>query len=129
MHELERQFPETELVGADRAFEDLVANVVGLVEDPTVPSTVSLDIRDTAFQRRVWDALRKVPGGETVSDSQLARIIGAPRAARAVPQACARNTLAVAIPCHRVACANGSRSGYRWGVARKAALLDREGKE
>ncbi len=129
VHELERQFPATELVGADPAFEELVANVVGLVEDPTVPSTVSLDIRGTAFQRRVWDALRKVPAGETVSYSELARIIGAPRAARAVAQACARNPLAVAIPCHRVVCANGSRSGYRWGVERKSALLDREGKE
>jgi len=128
VHELERQFPATELVGADRAFEELVANVVGLVEDPTVPSTVSLDIRGTAFQRRVWEALRSVPAGETVSYSELARTIGTPRAARAVAQACARNPLAVAIPCHRVVRANGSRSGYRWGVERKSALLDRERK-
>ncbi|MBV1859987.1 MAG: bifunctional DNA-binding transcriptional regulator/O6-methylguanine-DNA methyltransferase Ada [Nannocystaceae bacterium] len=129
VHELERQFPATELVGADQAFEALVANVVGLVEDPTIRSTVPLDIRGTAFQRRVWDALRKVPAGRTVSYSELAGSIGAPRAARAVAQACARNTLAVAIPCHRVVRADGSLSGYRWGIERKGKLLDREGRE
>ncbi|MGH1341742.1 MAG: bifunctional DNA-binding transcriptional regulator/O6-methylguanine-DNA methyltransferase Ada [Nannocystales bacterium] len=128
VHDLERQFPDTELVGADQAFEALVANVVGLVEDPTVASTVPLDIRGTAFQRRVWDALRKVPAGETISYSELARRTGSPRSARAVAQACARNTLAVAIPCHRVVRADGSVSGYRWGVERKVELLEREEK-
>ncbi len=129
VHDLERQFPRTELVGADSGFEELVAKVVGLIENPTASTRLPLDIRGTVFQQRVWEALRKVPAGTTVTYSELARIIGAPRAARAVARACASNSLAVAIPCHRVVRADGALSGYRWGVERKSELLDREGRE
>ena len=83
-------------------------------------------MRGTAFQQRVWDALRKIPAGETASYTQIAQRIGAPKSARAVAQACASNTLAVAIPCHRVVRSDGALSGYRWGVERKRELLARE---
>lgn len=129
VHDLERQFPKTELVGADSDFEELVAKVVGLVENPTASATLPLDIRGTVFQQRVWEALRKIPAGTTVTYSELAQLIGAPRAARAVARACASNSLAVAIPCHRVVRADGAVSGYRWGVERKSELLEREGLE
>jgi AraC family transcriptional regulator, regulatory protein of adaptative response / methylated-DNA-[protein]-cysteine methyltransferase len=126
VHELERRFPRAELVGADSAFEKLVAQVVGLVEEPRIGTNLPLDIRGTAFQQRVWHALRSIPTGKTASYSQIARAINAPKAVRAVAQACAANALAVAIPCHRVVRADGDLSGYRWGVERKRALLARE---
>jgi AraC family transcriptional regulator, regulatory protein of adaptative response / methylated-DNA-[protein]-cysteine methyltransferase len=125
-HELQRRFPRASIVGADRAFERLVAIAVGLVETPHVGSELPLDIRGTAFQQRVWKALRTIPVGKTASYSEIARAIGAPRSVRAVAQACAANTLAVAIPCHRVVRTDGDVSGYRWGVERKRALLARE---
>jgi AraC family transcriptional regulator, regulatory protein of adaptative response / methylated-DNA-[protein]-cysteine methyltransferase len=125
-HDLERRFPRAQLVGADRGFERLVAQVVALVEQPGAPSGLPLDIRGTAFQQRVWAALRQVPAGTTLSYRELAGKLGAPRAVRAVAQACAANPLAVAIPCHRVVRTDGDLSGYRWGVERKRALLDRE---
>ena len=125
-HDLERRFPRAQLVGADPAFEQLVARVVGLVEQPGVGAELPLDIRGTAFQQRVWKALRRIPAGRTASYRDIARRIGAPRAVRAVAQACAANALAVAIPCHRVVRTDGDLSGYRWGVERKRALLDRE---
>ncbi|MBL8715426.1 MAG: bifunctional DNA-binding transcriptional regulator/O6-methylguanine-DNA methyltransferase Ada [Myxococcales bacterium] len=124
-HDLERRFPRAELLGADPAFEALVAEVVGLVERPG-KSDLPLDIRGTAFQQRVWRALTAVPPGETTTYSALARALGAPKSARAVAQACAANALAVAIPCHRVVRTDGSLSGYRWGVERKRRLLERE---
>lgn len=126
VHALERRFPRAELVGADPAFEALVARAVGLVDDPRSASALPLDIRGTAFQRRVWEALTRIPAGETTTYAALAEAIGLPNGARAVASACAANTLAVAIPCHRVVRTDGSLSGYRWGVARKRALLDRE---
>jgi AraC family transcriptional regulator of adaptative response/methylated-DNA-[protein]-cysteine methyltransferase len=126
VHDLERRFPRAQLLGADAAFEQLVAQVVGLVEQPRLGGTLPLDIRGTAFQQRVWKALRKIPAGKTASYADIARKIGAPRAVRAVAQACAANALAVAIPCHRVVRTDGDLSGYRWGVERKRALLDRE---
>jgi AraC family transcriptional regulator of adaptative response/methylated-DNA-[protein]-cysteine methyltransferase len=125
-HDLERRFPRARLVGADPAFERLVAQVVGLVEQPGVGAELPLDIRGTAFQQRVWKALRRIPAGRTASYRDIARRIGAPRAVRAVAQACAANAIAVAIPCHRVVRTDGDLSGYRWGVERKRALLDRE---
>jgi AraC family transcriptional regulator, regulatory protein of adaptative response / methylated-DNA-[protein]-cysteine methyltransferase len=125
-HDLERKFPRARLVGADAGFEQLVAQVVGLVEQPRLGSELPLDIRGTAFQQRVWKALRRIPAGKTASYRDIARRIGAPRAVRAVAQACAANALAVAIPCHRVVRTDGDLSGYRWGVERKRALLDRE---
>lgn len=125
-HDLERRFPRSQLIGADAGFERLVAKVVGLVEKPRVGVELPLDIRGTAFQQRVWQALREIPAGETTSYSELASSIGAPKAVRAVAQACAANALAVAIPCHRVVRTDGNLSGYRWGVERKRTLLARE---
>jgi AraC family transcriptional regulator, regulatory protein of adaptative response / methylated-DNA-[protein]-cysteine methyltransferase len=125
-HDLERRFPRAELVGDDPAFEQLVANVVGLVEHPGLPVSLPLDIRGTAFQQRVWQALREIPAGQTASYAQIASAIDAPKAVRAVAHACAANALAVAIPCHRVVRTDGDLSGYRWGVERKRTLLARE---
>jgi AraC family transcriptional regulator, regulatory protein of adaptative response / methylated-DNA-[protein]-cysteine methyltransferase len=125
-HDLERRFPRARLVGADPEFEQLVAQVVGLVEQPRLGTKLPLDIRGTAFQQRVWKALSRIPAGKTASYAQIATRIGAPRAVRAVAQACAANALAVAIPCHRVVRTDGDVSGYRWGVERKRTLLDRE---
>ncbi len=99
---------------------------MGFVETPAVGLDLPLDIRGTAFQQRVWQALREIPAGETASYSEIARRISSPKSVRAVAQACSANTLAVAIPCHRVVRNDGSLSGYRWGVERKRALLKRE---
>jgi len=126
VHDLERRFPRARLVGGDAAFEELVARVVGLVERPDLGAALPLDIRGTAFQRRVWEALRAIRPGETVTYAELAAKVGLPAAARAVGRACAANPLAVAIPCHRVVRTDGGLSGYRWGVERKRALLARE---
>lgn len=126
LDDFQARFAQAELVGGDAAFEQLVAQVVALVEAPQVGLALPLDVRGTAFQLRVWQALRQIPAGRTVSYSELAARIGVPRAVRAVASACAANTLAVAIPCHRVVRSDGSLSGYRWGVERKRALLERE---
>ncbi|VVD63797.1 DNA-O6-methylguanine--protein-cysteine S-methyltransferase/transcriptional regulator Ada [Pandoraea horticolens] len=123
---LQDRFPKAELVGADAEFEHWVAQVVGFVESPRMGLSLPLDIRGTAFQQRVWQALREVPAGETASYAQIAERIGSPRAVRAVAQACASNKLAVAIPCHRIVRNDGALSGYRWGVERKRALLAHE---
>jgi AraC family transcriptional regulator of adaptative response/methylated-DNA-[protein]-cysteine methyltransferase len=124
--ELQDRFPRATLIGGDAEFEALVAKVVGLVEAPRLGLDLPLDVRGTAFQQRVWQALRSIPPGSTLSYTELARSIGAPRAVRAVARACAANRLAVAIPCHRVVRQDGGLSGYRWGVDRKRALLQRE---
>jgi AraC family transcriptional regulator of adaptative response/methylated-DNA-[protein]-cysteine methyltransferase len=124
--DLQDRFPEAKLIGGDRDFEQWVAKVVGFVEAPALGLDLPLDVRGTAFQQRVWQALRTIPPGSTATYSEIARRIGAPRAVRAVAQACASNAIAVAIPCHRVVRTDGSLSGYRWGVERKRALLDRE---
>ena len=126
VHDLEDRFPQAELVGGDPEFESLVARVVGFVEAPALGLDLPLDIRGTTFQQRVWRALRDVPAGATATYREIAERIGAPRAARAVARACATHPLAVAIPCHRVVRSDGALSGYRWGVERKRALLDRE---
>lgn len=126
---LQDRFPHARLTGDDPDFAHTVAQVVGFVEAPQIGLALPLDIRGTAFQQRVWAALRAIPPGQTLSYSELAQRIGAPRAVRAVAGACAANTLAVAVPCHRVVRSDGSLSGYRWGVARKRALLDRERKD
>jgi len=123
---LQDRFPKAELMGGDAEFEKLVARVVGFVEAPNQGLDLPLDIRGTALQQRVWQALRAIPAGTTASYARIATEIGAPAAVRAVAQACATNTLAVAIPCHRVVRSDGALSGYRWGVERKRALLDRE---
>ena len=126
VRELQDRFPKARLVGGDRRFERLVATVVGFVEAPATGLDLPLDVQGTAFQERVWRALRRIPAGATVTYREIARRIGAPRAVRAVAQACALNALAVAIPCHRVVRSDGALSGYRWGVERKRALLSRE---
>jgi AraC family transcriptional regulator of adaptative response/methylated-DNA-[protein]-cysteine methyltransferase len=122
----QNRFPKATLIGADPAYEALVARVVGFVEAPGVGLHLPLDVRGTAFQRRVWQALQDIPAGETASYAEIARRIGSPKAIRAVASACAANDLAVAIPCHRVVRSDGSLSGYAWGVERKSALLERE---
>ena len=126
LRELQDRFPRAELVGGDAGFERLVAQVVGLIAQPGIGHDLPLDVRGTAFQQRVWQALRRIPPGQTASYADIAARIGSPKAVRAVAQACASNTLAVAIPCHRVVRSDGALSGYRWGVARKRALLERE---
>ncbi|OYU09346.1 MAG: bifunctional transcriptional regulator/O6-methylguanine-DNA methyltransferase [Pseudomonas sp. PGPPP1] len=126
VRDLQDQFPKASLVGADHSFEQLVAQVVGFIEAPALGLDLPLDLRGTAFQERVWQALRDIPLGSTVSYGQIAERIGAPKAFRAVAQACGANCLAVAIPCHRVVRSDGDLSGYRWGVERKRQLLARE---
>jgi AraC family transcriptional regulator of adaptative response/methylated-DNA-[protein]-cysteine methyltransferase len=123
---LQDRFPNAQLVGADGEYEQLVARIVGLVESPGVNVNLPLDVRGTVFQRKVWQALRKIPTGKTASYADIARRIGAPKAVRAVAGACAANHIAIAIPCHRVIRQDGGVSGYRWGVERKRALLERE---
>ena len=124
--DLQDRFPRADLIGGDPGFERLVAKVVGFVEAPRLGLDLPLDIRGTAFQQRVWQALQGIPAGETVSYADIANRIGAPRSVRAVAQACAANALAVAIPCHRVVRNDGGLSGYRFGVERKRALLEKE---
>jgi AraC family transcriptional regulator of adaptative response/methylated-DNA-[protein]-cysteine methyltransferase len=124
--DLQDRFPRAKLTGRDAGFESFVAKVVGFVDAPALGLDLPLDIRGTAFQQRVWQALREIPAGSTASYTEIARRIGAPKSVRAVASACAANAIAVAIPCHRVVRNDGSLSGYRWGVARKRALLDRE---
>ncbi len=123
---LQDRFPKARLIGADGDYEALVATVVGFVEAPNLGLDLPLDVRGTAFQQRVWQALQEIPVGQTVSYAEVARRIGSPKAVRAVAGACAANNLAVAIPCHRVVRNDGSLSGYAWGVERKRVLLDRE---
>lgn len=125
LRDLQEQFPKARLVGADKDFERVVAMVVGAVERPA-DLELPLDVRGTAFQQRVWQALREIPRGSTASYAEIAQRIGQPKAVRAVARACASNEIAVAIPCHRVVRTDGSLSGYRWGVERKRALLERE---
>ena len=127
IRDLQERFPRSTLVGGDGAFGLIVSKLVGLVEAPAVGLDLPLDVRGTAFQQRVWKALREIPAGSTVSYSDVADRIGSPTAVRAVAAACGANTLAVAIPCHRVVRRSGRPSGYRWGVERKRILLKREG--
>lgn len=124
--ELQDRFPNARLIGGDADFEAKVATVVGFVEAPRRGLDLPLDLRGTAFQQRVWQALRAIPPGETASYAEIARRIGVPTAARAVAGACAANPVAVAVPCHRVVRHDGALSGYRWGVQRKKALLEKE---
>ncbi|EJL22754.1 methylated-DNA--[protein]-cysteine S-methyltransferase, partial [Novosphingobium sp. AP12] len=124
--DLQDRFPNATLIGADAEYEAIVAKVVGFVEAPEVSLDLPLDVRGTAFQQRVWQALRDIPVGQTVSYSDVAERIGAPTAMRAVAGACAANKLAVAIPCHRVVRNDGAFSGYAWGVERKRKLLAME---
>jgi AraC family transcriptional regulator, regulatory protein of adaptative response / methylated-DNA-[protein]-cysteine methyltransferase len=123
---LQDRFPKARLVGGDKDYENLVASVVGFVESPSLGLDLPLDVRGTAFQQRVWQALRGIPLGKTVSYTDIAQKIGVPKAVRAVAGACAANNIALAIPCHRVVRNDGALSGYAWGVERKRSLLERE---
>lgn len=127
VRDLQDRFPRATLVGGDAEFEKTVAQVVGFVEAPGLGLDLPLDVRGTAFQQRVWRALRQIPAGRTATYSEIAARIGSPKSIRAVAQACGANALAVAIPCHRVVRQDGGLSGYRWGVDRKRALLAKEG--
>jgi AraC family transcriptional regulator of adaptative response/methylated-DNA-[protein]-cysteine methyltransferase len=126
--DLEMRFPKATLVGADEAFDRVVAEVAALADTPGRAFDLPLDIRGTAFQQRVWEALRAIPAGTTATYAEIAERIGQPEAVRAVAGACAANAIAIAIPCHRVVRRDGVLSGYRWGVERKRALLAREKK-
>ncbi len=126
LRDLQDCFSKAELIGGDAAFEQWVAKVIAFVEAPAIGLDLPLHVRGTAFQRRVWQALREIPAGATASYAEIAERIGSPKAMRAVAQACSANLIAVAIPCHRVVRNDGARSGYRWGVERKRALLSRE---
>ena len=124
--DLKVRLPHAIYLSGNLDFEQMVAEVVHGIEEPDHGINLPLDIRGTAFQHRVWKALREIPAGTTASYADIASSIGAPNAARAVANACSRNTLAVAIPCHRAVGKDGSLTGYRWGTQRKQALLDRE---
>lgn len=124
--ELRNRFPRAKLSAGDRAFANLVAQVIDFIEAPQKGLALPLDVRGTAFQQQVWAALREIPPGKTATYGEIARRIGKPAAVRAVGTACGANQIAVAIPCHRVVGSDGKLTGYRWGVQRKRALLDRE---
>jgi AraC family transcriptional regulator, regulatory protein of adaptative response / methylated-DNA-[protein]-cysteine methyltransferase len=124
--DLAARFPRARLLDGGAAFQQQLQSVIALVERPAGGLDLPLDVRGTAFQERVWQALRAVPAGVTTNYTELAHAIGAPRAVRAVAGACAANPLAIAIPCHRVLRSDGNLSGYRWGVERKRELLARE---
>jgi AraC family transcriptional regulator, regulatory protein of adaptative response / methylated-DNA-[protein]-cysteine methyltransferase len=126
LRNLQDRFPRACLIGGDADYEQLVARVVGFIEAPQIGLDLPLDVRGTAFQQRVWQALREIPPGKTMSYAEIARAIGSPKAVRAVAGACTSNNIAVAIPCHRVVRNDGSLSGYAWGVERKQALIARE---
>jgi AraC family transcriptional regulator of adaptative response/methylated-DNA-[protein]-cysteine methyltransferase len=125
---LQKQFPQAGLVEGDAGFAELMAKVIDFIEHPQRDFDLPLDIRGTAFQHRVWDALRRIPVGSTMSYADVAKTIGAPKAVRAVARACATNRIAVAIPCHRVIGSDGSLTGYAGGIERKRALLAKEAK-
>ena len=124
--ELRRRFPQSPLVEGPEDLQRHVAEVIAFVDTPAKGLDLPLDLRGTGFQRRVWQALREIPMGETASYTEVAELIGSPKSARPVAQACAANPVALVVPCHRVVRNDGSLSGYRWGVARKQALLERE---
>jgi AraC family transcriptional regulator of adaptative response/methylated-DNA-[protein]-cysteine methyltransferase len=124
--ELKDRFPRAEIARGDRDFARLVTQVVDFVETPQAGFDLPLDIRGTSFQHRVWAALREIPAGSTATYAEIAKRIGKPKSVRAVGSACGANPVAVVVPCHRVVRADGGLSGYRWGTARKRALLARE---
>jgi AraC family transcriptional regulator of adaptative response/methylated-DNA-[protein]-cysteine methyltransferase len=123
MKDLQRRFPNAKMLGGDKQFERMVSQVVAFVENPSAGLELPLHVQGTAFQQRVWKALCEIPCGATRTYAEIAQTLGQPNASRAVAGACAANSLAVAIPCHRVVRTNGSLSGYRWGVERKEKLL------
>jgi len=126
LQQLQNQFPQAQLADKDEQFNEWVRQVLALIDAPQNPSTLPLDIQGTAFQAQVWQALQTIPAGHTVTYTEIAEQIGKPTAVRAVARAIATNSLAIAIPCHRVIGRDGSLKGYRWGSSLKRALLDRE---
>lgn len=124
--DLKARFPQADLIADDAALKSKAARIAALVETPDAAFDMPLDIRGTIFQQRVWKELLAIAPGETATYADLAKAIGQPSAARAVAAACAANPLAIVVPCHRVVSSNGALSGYRWGIERKKALLDRE---
>ena len=126
VEDLQRRFSSAQLTPGDENFMQRVARVIGFIETPSRGLDLPLDIQGTAFQQRVWQALRDIPAGATLSYTQVAERIGSPRSVRAVAGACPANAIAIAIPCHRVVRSDGGLSGYRWGIERKRALLERE---
>jgi AraC family transcriptional regulator of adaptative response/methylated-DNA-[protein]-cysteine methyltransferase len=124
--ELRRRFPLGQFAGADQALDRIAAKIVALIDEPARALDVALDTRGTPFQQDVWRALRAIPAGTTTTYGDLATQLGRPRSARAVGAACAVNPIAILIPCHRVVARDGDLTGYRWGVERKQALLERE---
>jgi AraC family transcriptional regulator, regulatory protein of adaptative response / methylated-DNA-[protein]-cysteine methyltransferase len=125
--DLQARMPEARLTGADALCDDYVSRVIEFIEAPRNGLDLPLDMQGTPFQKRVWKLLQSIPAGVTVTYSELAQRLDAPDSARAVARACSTNPLALAIPCHRVVGKNGFRTGYRWGVDRKRALLEKEG--
>ncbi len=123
--DLRHRFPKANLI-YEQGHKELMTQVANLIEKPGAGLDLPFDVRGTAFQQLVWNALQRIPPGSTATYTDIARQIGMPRAVRAVARACGANALAVAIPCHRVIRNDGSLSGYRWGVERKRALLARE---
>jgi AraC family transcriptional regulator of adaptative response/methylated-DNA-[protein]-cysteine methyltransferase len=124
--DLRRRFPRATVVADDAGLAATVRAVLDFIAEPKAALDLPLDLRGTAFQVRVWEALRKIPPGETRAYGQLAAMIDAPRAVRAVARSCATNPVSLAVPCHRVIAADGDLTGYRWGVPRKRALLEKE---
>jgi AraC family transcriptional regulator of adaptative response/methylated-DNA-[protein]-cysteine methyltransferase len=124
--QLRDRFPQGELSPDARRLARTLPRVIEFIESPTGELDLPLDPTGTEFQRRVWRALRRIPAGATASYTDIARRIDAPKSIRAVAQACGANPIALAIPCHRVVRNDGALSGYRWGVTRKRALLERE---
>jgi AraC family transcriptional regulator of adaptative response/methylated-DNA-[protein]-cysteine methyltransferase len=124
--ELRRRFPKARVEPADAGLSDWVRRVVAVIDGTTPDAGLPLDIRGTAFQTRVWQALTRLAPGETVSYGELARRLGAPTGARAVARACASNGIAVLVPCHRVVASDGALTGYKWGLPRKRRLLEKE---
>lgn len=126
IQDLQDRFHDATVLGGDADFDGIAAEVIAYVDDPTLGLSLPVDIRGTAFQRRVWTALREIPSGETRSYADVARAIGKPKAHRAVASACGANPVAVVVPCHRVMRSDGGLGGYRWGLATKRTLLARE---
>jgi len=126
---LERRFSKAELVEDATGLKEIVATVAGLIEHPAAATSLPVDLRGSDFERQVWSALQEIPAGRTVSYGELASRFGGPHLAPQVGEACAANTIAVVVPCHRVLKKDGSVSGYRWGTWRKRALLERECRE
>jgi AraC family transcriptional regulator of adaptative response/methylated-DNA-[protein]-cysteine methyltransferase len=124
--DLRRRFPRATVVADDAGLAETVQAVLDFIEEPKAALELPLDLRGTAFQVRVWEALRRIPPGQTRSYGELAAMIGAPRSVRAVARSCATNPVSLAVPCHRIVGADGDLTGYRWGVPRKQALLARE---